>query len=84
MITSTDPALWTRAPATGFRIPAMASIMAVKFKIIDKGNICRIYRDDTTYSAHCYAYMVFFSAGASLMPSPIIHTIFLFFWRKVM
>ena len=36
MITSTDPALWTRAPTTGFRIPVMARIIAIKFKVIEK------------------------------------------------
>ena len=31
-ITTTEPALWTNAPATGFNIPPTASMMAMKFR----------------------------------------------------
>ena len=36
MITNTEPALWTRAPTMGFRIPVMARTIAIKFKVIEK------------------------------------------------
>ena len=36
IITSTEPALWTSAPTTGFRIPVIASTMARKFSPIEK------------------------------------------------
>ena len=36
VITSTEPALCTRAPTMGFRIPVMASTIAIKFKVIEK------------------------------------------------
>ncbi len=39
MITSTDPALWTRAPTTGFRIPVIASMMAAKFKVMENARL---------------------------------------------
>ena len=36
MITSTDPALCTSAPTTGFSVPLMASTMAKKFSAMEK------------------------------------------------
>lgn len=36
VITNTEPALWTRAPTMGFRIPVMARTIAIKFKVIEK------------------------------------------------
>ena len=35
-MTSTDPALCTSAPTTGFRVPLMAKTMAAKFSAIEK------------------------------------------------
>lgn len=35
-ITRTEPALCTRAPTTGFKIPVIARAIAAKFKIIEK------------------------------------------------
>ena len=35
-ITSTDPALCTRAPTMGLRIPVIARTMAMKFKVMEK------------------------------------------------
>ena len=42
MITSTDPALWTRAPTTGFRMPPMARRMATKFRAMEKDMLHRM------------------------------------------
>ena len=39
IITKTDPPLWTRAPMTGLRSPVIASIMAIKFNIIEKPKV---------------------------------------------
>lgn len=36
VITSTEPALWTRAPTTGFKVPVIASVMARKLSAIKK------------------------------------------------
>lgn len=36
MITTTEPALCTSAPTTGFRIPVMARTIARKFNPIEK------------------------------------------------
>ena len=44
MMTNTEPALWTRAPTTGFKIPVMASTMATKFKVMEKVRLPLITR----------------------------------------
>src|SRR5699024_4039594 len=36
VMTSTDPALWTRAPTTGFKVPLIARTMATKFSAMEK------------------------------------------------
>lgn len=36
IITSTEPALWTRAPTIGLSTPVIASMIAAKFSIIEK------------------------------------------------
>ena len=38
-MTSTDPALWTSAPTTGFKMPVMARTMAIKFSAMEKRQI---------------------------------------------
>ena len=35
MMTKTDPALCTKAPTTGFKMPVMASRMAAKFSAME-------------------------------------------------
>ena len=32
----TEPALWTKAPTTGFSVPLMARTMAMKFSTMEK------------------------------------------------
>lgn len=36
MMTNTDPALCTSAPTTGFKIPVIARIIAIKFNAMEK------------------------------------------------
>ena len=43
-ITTTEPALWTNAPATGFNIPPTASMMAMKFRAMENVRLHLIVR----------------------------------------
>ena len=101
-MTSTEPALWTSAPTTGFKMPVIAKTIAMKFRAMENVKlhlmvtIMRFARRKrwgsslmssltSAMSAASTAMSLptppmamptyaFFSAGASLMPSPIMQT----------